>query len=420
MRTVPRRHYEWAARPIVHQGVAHTSEYGRAAPNVDVAIVSYFNPTDFGGGAERIAWAEAELLAADRAVAFVCASPPAEAGAFRQYRLGGWTRALYQPLGRRRNLALLAAFHLLSLFNPVAFVEALTLFRKLRPRVVHTHNLVALSPAVWLAARMSGARVVHTHQDLWLLCERATMTDARGRLCNESQTVCRLCRALRPVKTAAMSPVQLEIFPSRWLGDRLGRGGEVVPNFAIAPPADVASAAWSGDVPTIAYLGSLVPHKLGALLDAFGLIRRRGIEIHLAVAGSGPLAAEVRDLARSEPAIDFLGEVDVDGRNRLLARASAVVIPSTCPETSPLVFFEALAAGLPVIASDIGGMTELVRYENVVLVPPGDGGALADAIVTVLGDRAQRVELRAGAERHAAEASAARYAKQLLPLLGRS
>ena len=147
--------------------------------------MSYFNPHDLPGGAERVAWAEAEILSEDREVAFVSASRPAGSPPFAQHRLGGWTRPLYRPEGSPRSTVVLAVFHLLSVFNPVVLFEALAFFRRWRPAFVHTHNLIALSPAVWLAARLSGARVVHTHHDLWLLCERATMTLEDGTPCGE-------------------------------------------------------------------------------------------------------------------------------------------------------------------------------------------------------------------------------------------
>ena len=387
------------------------------AGTVDVAIVSYFNPADFPGGAERIAWAAAELLDARRRVAFVSASPVVSSAPFTQYRLGGWTRRLYHQEGERRNLAVLALFHLLSLFNPFVLVEALVLFRRLRPAVVHTHNLIALSPAVWLAARLSGARVVHTHQDLWLLCERATMTDASGRLCHESQPTCRICRALRAPKKAQISLVDVEVFPSTWLRDKLGRAGPLVRNFATSVPARSEAAGGRAEPPTVVYLGGLTPHKLGALLDGFECAAAAGRPMRLAVAGSGPLAAKVAATAQSTPNVDYLGLIDAPARDRLLATASALVIPSTCPETSPLVFFEALAAGLPVIASDIGGITELARFENVVLVPPGDVGALAEALESVLGDPELSERLRAGAAKNLTEAAPSRFLEQIDPLL---
>jgi glycosyltransferase involved in cell wall biosynthesis len=390
----------------------------QSAEPFDVAVVSYFNPLDLLGGAERIAWAEAELLSAGSRVAFLSASPGADSASFAQYRLGGWTRALYQRDGEKRNPFVLALFHLLSLFNPAVFLESRALFRRLRPSVVHTHNLFALSPAVWLAARSSGARVVHTHHDLWLLCERATMTDASGRPCLESRGTCLLCRALRAPKKAQLACVTVEIFPSTWLRARLGRSGSIVRSFAIEHPAESSAEVDSPTPPVVGYVGALTPHKLGALLEAFALISAGpGQAIRLAIAGSGPLAGDVVRAAKANPHIDYLGQIDAQARGRLLAELSVLVIPSTCAETSPLVFFEALSAGVPVVASNLGGITELAQFENLVLVPAGDAHALARSLKSLLADRTEWAKLRAGAGRHKNEATSARFIRDLTAVL---
>jgi glycosyltransferase involved in cell wall biosynthesis len=375
---------------------------------VDLAVVSYFNPADFVGGAERIAWAEADLMSQAKRVVFLSASTPTSGAPFRQLRVGGWTRTLFQPLGARRNPVQLVFFHLLSLFNPFVFFQSLALFRRLRPRVVHTHNLAALSPAIWLSARLAGAQVVHTHQDLWLDCEMATMTDREGRPCNESLLTCYGCRALRPPKKLQIKAVSTEIFASNWLRERLRREGVLVPNFSTrfpdAPPATPTAPS------TVAFLGALTAHKVGALLEGFELaVASGGSAMKLEIAGTGPLAAAISAEADSNHRITYLGLVDDDGRDRLLRRASVLVVPSTWPETSPLVFFEALAAGLPVIGSDIGGITELERFGNLVLVPPRDADALAAALVGVLDDPQRHDLLSAAARRSRDAASPERF-----------
>jgi glycosyltransferase involved in cell wall biosynthesis len=382
---------------------------GDAKPQVDLAVVSYFNPTDFVGGAERIAWAEAELMSRTQNVVFISASPPVAEASFRQLRVGGWTRCLFQPKGERRNPVTLVIFHLLSLVNPFVFFESLVLFRRTRPRVVHTHNLIALSPAIWLSARLSGARVLHTHHDLWLICDRATMTDAEGRPCNESRLTCRICRALRPAKKIQFKAVSAEIFPSAWLRDRLGREGTLVPSFSTSSSAgaeylDPPSPA------TVVFVGALTTHKLGPLLSGFELASASGaLPVDLVIAGAGPLAPSIAAVAESNPHVSYLGTIDEETRDRLLGQASVLVIPSTWPETSPLIFFEALAAGLPVIGSDIGGITELERFGNLVLVPPRDAEALAAALVGVLTDQGRLNRLRAEARRHRNAASPERF-----------
>jgi glycosyltransferase involved in cell wall biosynthesis len=379
----------------------------RRRRQVELAIVSFFNPSDFPGGAERIAWAEAELLATKRVVAFVAASPPREEAPFAQYRLGGWTRPMYQAPWTRRNPLTLVAFHLLSQFNPVVLLEAVALFRRLRPAIVHTHNLIGLSPTVWLAARLSGAKVVHTHHDHWLVCERVTMTDARGLPCNESRPACSICRALRPAKKLQAGLLDAELFPSAYLRDRMARKGEIVPSFSTAEivPRDDAPEAL-----TLLYLGALTPPKLGVLLEGFEAAFASGAApLRLVIAGAGPLESSVTRLARSNGNVSYRGQVDAEERDRLLGEASAVVIPSVCPEVSPLVFFEALAAGVPVIASDIGGISELEQYGNVVLVPPGDADALANALTDLLADEGRLARLRAAAQRSRHVASRERF-----------
>src|SRR5215204_5833686 len=314
---------------------------------------------------------------------------------------------MYQAPWTRRNPLTLLAFHLLSQFNPFVLLEAVALFRRLRPAVVHTHNLIGLSPAVWLAARLSGAKVLHTHHDHWLVCERVTMTDARGWPCNESQPACLICRALRPAKKLQAGTLDAELFPSAYLRDRMARKGDVVPSFSTA---DVAAGDGVPAGATVLYLGALTPPKLGVLLEAYETASASGVALpRLVIAGAGPLEGSVARLASSNGTVSYRGHVDAEERDRLLREASAVVIPSMCPEVSPLVFFEALAAGVPVIASDIGGISELQQYGNVVLVPPGDADALADAITGVLADGARLARLRAAAQRSRHVASAERF-----------
>jgi len=206
--------------------------------------------------------------------------------------------------------------------------------------------------------------------------------------------------------------VTSDIFPSKWLRNRLGRRGEIIPNFSTSSlPDDVPSQP--RHPATVVFVGGLTPHKVGALMDGFAMASASGDPpMRLVIAGSGPLAASIGAVADSSSGISYLGQINSDTRDQLMREASVVVIPSTCPDTCPLVFFEALAAGIPVIASDIGGITELAEYGNVVLVPPGDAEALAGALTALLGDEERISELRSAAWRHRGDASSERFAEQ--------
>lgn len=133
------------------------------------------------------------------------------------------------------------------------------------------------------------------------------------------------------------------------------------------------------------------------------LVPVKGVDVAIAaarhplwIAGDGPERARLEALA--PPHVRFLGAVDADTRDDLLRRAAAVVIPSRVlpnqrTEGTPLVALEALAAGVPVIASAVGGLPDL---PNLVLVPPDDPAALARAIDRVLADPPSEAVLRAG------------------------
>jgi glycosyltransferase involved in cell wall biosynthesis len=105
----------------------------------------------------------------------------------------------------------------------------------------------------------------------------------------------------------------------------------------------------------------------------------------LLVVGNGPERARLEALAR--PGVEFRGAVDADEAARLLERARALLYPSRWYEGSPRAVIEALAAGVPVIASDIGGLPEHVSHNaSGLLVPVDDAEAWTEAIEGLMDD----------------------------------
>jgi glycosyltransferase involved in cell wall biosynthesis len=125
------------------------------------------------------------------------------------------------------------------------------------------------------------------------------------------------------------------------------------------------------------------------LIEACRLLAERGIDFALHLVGDGPDLAALRDQAAQAGIAD---RVHFEGRRtreeiaRLLGRASVVAVPSVPTsngrrEGIPVVLMEAMASGLPVVASGISGIPELVEHErNGLLVPPREPAALADAL----------------------------------------
>jgi glycosyltransferase involved in cell wall biosynthesis len=179
--------------------------------------------------------------------------------------------------------------------------------------------------------------------------------------------------------------------------------GGAVDDALFFPPDEAGAAAAStlGPAPTLTYFGRLVSEKgLFVLVDA---VERASTRARLRVVGEGPLRPDLEARVARSPAasrIDLVGFRHPADLRPLLLDSAAVVVPSTWQEPLGLVVLEALACGVPVVASAVGGIPEMITDgEHGRLVPPGDPDALAAAIDDVLGApgpyRAMREAVRA-------------------------
>ena len=157
-------------------------------------------------------------------------------------------------------------------------------------------------------------------------------------------------------------------------------------------------------VQTFVTVANLRPEKAHEiLLRAAALLVPSHPRLSFVIAGDGPRGAELRAMA------DRLGLADrvrfaghVEDVPTLLAQAEAFVLPSTS-EAFPNAAIEAMAAGLPVVASAVGGLLDLVDHGRTgVLVPPSDPSALAGAMASLVSDPARAARLGAAAREEVA------------------
>lgn len=280
-------------------------------------------------------------------------------------------------------------------------------------RVVHAHNLhPALGWRALAAARAAGARVVlHLHQ-YRLVCaigvcytRGAECTRCHGR--NTLPGVRLNCRASLPEALtygAALSLWQPRlvkqadalVVPSRFACERLRALGAPLPwdrVHVLAPPLRALSTPpgqrpapvrensrpQSGSRPYALVASRLAPEK--GVDVAIAACRLAGIA--LVIAGEGPELPALRELA-GDGEVRFMGRVEDAELERLRAGASVALVPSRSAETFGMAAAEAMAAGLPVAASRVGALPELL--EEMSLATPGDARALAEAIARVLAD----------------------------------
>lgn len=299
---------------------------------------------------------------------------------------------------------------------PVPDPKAIAALRRLavqvKPDVVHAHNLLGLSARV---ARHIPQ--VFTAHDYALVCQRRTLLRPDGSMCAGPQLQsCLRCGTdegslLRSAAMAAGTmvgrrslPADVVLAVSERVRTELRRyvrtPVQVVPGFI--PATDARPLSVDGlppSPPYVMYAGDPGSHK--------------GVDLLLALWGSvdapqAPLVlATTKPLQAALPANVTAVQLSRPQTMTAFAGASVVVVPSKWHEPFPTVAMEALAAGTPVIASNVGGLPDIVRAGvDGLLVPPADGEALRHALQALLSDDRRRGEFasaaRAGASRFTA------------------
>lgn len=265
--------------------------------------------------------------------------------------------------------------------------------------IVHVHNFFPLlSPSIYGAARREGAAVVQTLHNYRLMCPAATLYRDGGP-CEDCvglrvpwPSITHACyRDSRAASAVVASMVAVHALRGTWrtdvdafvaltgfARDRFVAGGlpprrvHVKPNFVEAPKLGQRGA---GD--GFLYVGRLSPEKgVTTLLAAMRMLPR---DLRLRIAGDGPLVDEVRHAAAGDDRIQVLGYLSREAVAAEMLKARALVFPSQWYETFGMVWLEAYASGLPVIASRLGAMSTVIHEgETGLLFAPRDATGLAE------------------------------------------
>jgi phosphatidylinositol alpha-mannosyltransferase len=270
--------------------------------------------------------------------------------------------------------------------------------RTIEPDVVHLHEPIVPGPTVSALIGFNGPMVGTFH--------------AAGEVPYQWLRPALRSLMMRLTYRVAVSESARETAAGNWTGAEytvLWNGIEIE-RVASATPA-------SAPRPTVLFIGRHEPRKgLEVLIEAWAGIDR---DARLQIVGVGQQTEELQHRAVGD--VEWFGTVTDAPRNELLRGATAFCAPSLRGESFGVVLLEAMAAGAPIVASAIEGYQNVARPgKDALFVPPGDVGALRDALRRLLDDAALRGRLVASGHERAEQFSMRRLAERYLELYERA
>ncbi|MBI4133778.1 glycosyltransferase family 4 protein [Candidatus Uhrbacteria bacterium] len=385
-----------------------------------VLIISNLYEPYARGGAEAAVKTVAEGLAGrGHEVVVLTAGPPRYGLAPREEREGGVRVQRFFPLNiyftrndYRYPWPVRFVWRLIDTWNLHAAVVVSRVLAREKPDVVLTHNLVGIGLLTPCAIRRAGIRHIHTLHDVQLAHPSGLLMwgqEARAERSVLRRVYERVMRKLFDSPYAVISPSRwllefhtsrgffpksktailpnpvdtISVIPAKLVPDRDRGAGIQTLDPRVTPEDDHKLPTTNYQLPTtrLLYAGQLELHKGVRWLLRVAFSKQLSV-FSIEIAGSGSLEAEIKKAAEEHPdRIVFHGKLTEEALQLKFREVDALVVPSLCYENAPRVIAGALSAGLPVIASRIGGIPEMIRDgENGFLFEPGNTEEFFDAI----------------------------------------
>lgn len=344
---------------------------------------------DNGGGGERAAVGLAVSLPRDRYEVWMCSTRIATGSPLRELEAAG---VRHVHVDRR------------GIIGPRGLADLVRLVRRIRPDVVHGHMF---GSNIWatLIGRACRVPVVIAHEQTWSYEGQPLRRLIDGRV------IGRLAHAFVAVSRADAGRMhEVEHVPAARI--------HVIPNAWFAPAeltsTDVRAEIGAGpDVPLAACAALMRPQKRhDVLIDAFAQARRAVPTAQLVLAGDGELEQIVRERIAAHGLGDAVHLLGTRGDVDSIWRAADVAVLSSDFEGTPLAILEAMSDAVPVVATDVGGLPDLIDQASGILVARRDPAALGAAMARVLGDRELRERMGAAARERAQLFTAERHAER--------
>lgn len=344
----------------------------------------------------------------------------------------------FKELDRNKNLLTGLRVMRRVIYSTEARKKFSQILERLHPDIIHLQNIHAhITPSIIFEAKKRGLPVIWTLHDYKLVCPNSHfLIDKKREICEACsrnlyyQAILKRCKkdsllasAMAAIEAYAhrimglRNNVDFFIAPSAFLRRKLidrGFPPEKVKHLPLFLPDDMFNKG-NEDKGYLLFLG-----KLELIKGIFPLLYacKQAPEVNLVMAGQVRASQASKLFKLFSKNVRYVGMKKGDELRRILFETSALVLPSLWYENQPFSIIEAFAAGKPVIASNLGGMTELVKNSNGgLLVQPGDVQAITEAMKWIVTHEQKTKEMGQAAREYAIrEHSAQKHYDRLIQI----
>ena len=368
------------------------------------------------GGAERVVETIANgLIKAGHEVFIICTKPR-----FSKLRITNYKIRIYYLNSLYYNLNKLPKFfrlvwHLWDMFDIVGYFKIKKILQRENCDAVIANNLMGVGFLAVPAVKRLKIKLIQIVHDIQLIHPSGLL-----RFGEENKINTLLARNYAGLMSRIVDSPDIVIFPSRWLMDiHLDKIFFIKSKRIVLPnPIETSRKAIGGNSAAgfkFIFIGQIEEHKgVFLLIEAFKTIKRKYPEAELTIAGNGSKRTEAEALGAGVKFLDWPGEAAAD---KLLSSSHCLVYPSLVYENCPNAIQRALAAGLPVLASELGGIPELLSKNAGILFKPADVEKLAEKMEWIINNQENLNEIITAGKEKAALFGIDNYLKEILKLI---
>lgn len=352
-----------------------------------ICLINNLYPPYSRGGAEQVVVSTVKgMIDAGHEVVVITTAPENShvwsEGRLKIYRYRPKNLFFYTQ-AHKYNAFMRLFWHVIDMFHVSSADYVKVILEKEKPDVVHTHNLMGMSFLIPSRIRNLGLRHLHTIHDVQLV-------EPSGIILKTKEKTWRYNGFLTKVYTFLMKKLigspDVVISPSQFLLDFYAGRGFFLSSKKVmlrnpVSVRDTEIAVKQNDQLRFLYLGQIEEHKgVMFLSETFlELCRKNDLLAELHIAGDGSQFQKLQNIVGENKNIVLHGRVDREELPKLFAQTNMTIVPSLCYENSPTVIFESLSFGVPVLASRVEGVEELIREgENGVTFETGNKDSLKE------------------------------------------